>query len=237
MDMNKNSSIDNDLDLLFKPVTQGLGFNKKENIPDFPKKRTAIKSEVGPQWSDTNIIRKNLQQDVRTNISSELPKRKPLGLASASAAAAATRNPSANTKADASVESAINLFHKFFSWLIDSSLVLFSAMFSTVAIEYFFTSSLRLEVLSSMENWIYITGPLFSFYFVFYYSIFWKTTQKTLGMSIFDLRISSKESSDINLKQTFLRSLISFISMFTFGIVEILGLPDALTWTSVSKDA
>lgn len=225
--MNNNTSDETGFE--FRPITGGLGFNKKTDLEEISLSKTKTKeSKPASSRAFARSIQKNLQQDVRKTVP-PVPRPKPLGVSSAAQVAPVVAST------EQTVEKAINLFHKFFSWSVDTAVVLLTAMASTIAIEYFVTNNFSPEALTRVENWVYITGPLFSFYFVFYYSIFWKTTQKTLGMLFFGLVIGSKDSDEINLKQTFFRSMIAFMSMFTFGILDILGLPDTLTWTRVRK--
>ncbi len=228
MDLNNNSS--SDTSFQFKPITKGLGFNKKSDFEEINIPKTPKVAVNDSRRAIARSIQKNLQQDIRKS-QTIASRPTPLGVSGSQNIAVTAPK----IKTDPTVESALSLFHKFFSWLVDTSLIFVTAIFSTLSIEYFVTNAWNWNVVSLLENWVYITGPLFSFYFIFYYSIFWKTTQRTLGMALFGLEISSKENSEIHLKQTFLRSLLSFASLFTFGILDILGLTDALSWTRVSK--
>ncbi|MCB9094643.1 MAG: RDD family protein [Halobacteriovoraceae bacterium] len=208
----------------FKPITQGLGFNKvKKNevgANEFKTKSQYRKATVLQQNELSNKLKG--QVVINPNVPPQVPSH------------LAKKREDNFTPATLQIES-VKITSKFFSWIIDFALVVFMAMASTYIIASFAFDKVTPEFVFKNSFLLFnITLPLGLFYYVFYFSMFWKTTHKTMGMVLLGLEIQSTESSkEVRFNQTLVRAVLSLFSLLTCGVLEISGLIDAITWTKV----
>ncbi len=231
---------DNDFEFSFKPITDGLGFHQdnknKKAIPSTNelKHRAAALAESleraqrkleSKSAQTTAIDRGDLTpfyQKQETQEEKSLEKQ-------------------LSIKTDVLVETTKKetLFGiRLTAWLLDFFLVcfLFLATVSLIFISAFNNVASMIEFVIS-EQIYFNLAPVFIFYYFFYFSFLEKTQFSTIGKSIFNLQVVSENEKGLRLYQTFFRSFISFVSLFTFGLGALLDFQGKLTNTKVIKNA
>jgi uncharacterized RDD family membrane protein YckC len=205
--MNKDNWDDFEID--FKPLNEGLGFNHGDKKVPFEKSRLERKK----------FVESNLSKNVMDIPSNPFEQTRRIGDALADI--------------DSS-EFTISIFRKLLSWIIDSVTILFFAVFCSRLI-FFISFKQSLDFYQNLDFTVSVFLPLVFFFYIFYFSILWKCFQQTIGMVFTKLEIVSAKSPEVRLTQTFSRSFFSFLSIFSIGIFDILGITDLLSWTKVKK--
>lgn len=213
----------NDFDFDFKPITKGLGFhNKREKLEVRKEKK---RSKKPSRKTPTSTIRKNLLEEVE--IGAIYPKIK-----TSSTVNSLEQQKVVNFE---NAEKGIQVFHKVFSWLIDAffvSLATFTASFIVLKI----TDNIQdFSFLVNTSNWLYLILPMFVFYYLFYFSLMWRTTRKTIGMSLWNLEIKETSKKRFSYNDSLIRSFLGLLSFLSFGILDILGVSDTITWSRIEK--
>ncbi len=205
----------------FNPLTEGLGFNQ-EKYKKFVEKTTVTSRDIESIKRKAKFENKKAKKPVTF----KMPN-----------ASVDKKTPIINKKSSSFVSSkeTISFFKKLCSWLIDLVVITGSVLIVSTLINYFLLGTMNLNLIENTSFWTYFMAPFFITYYIFYFSIFWKTTNQTLGMHLLDLSIESKRKEDLSFAQTFLRAIFSFCSIFTAGIFEVLGFSSAISWTEIKS--
>jgi hypothetical protein len=195
-----------DFEIKFKPLNEGLGFNQGKKDPFEKKKR---------------------KEFVQSNLSTQAINLPPLDQAT-------RKMPVKEVIENTIDDSSLSILRKLFSWIIDFSIIAFFAILMTRII-HFVEFRKSLNFFTNLDFTFFVLLPLFFFLYIFYFSMFWKCFSKTLGMSLFRLKLSSM-NKEVHLGQTMLRAFLSFISIFSFGILDILGVSDMFSKTTLKNN-
>ncbi len=216
----------------FSPVTEGLGFNQEK----YNKIKKNLEPSIESIKSNKHSRLKSNTESLGTNQIKLTPKEKiiektpemSLNIPKVSSSAEVHTTYKSETEK-------ISFMKKVFSWLMDVIVVAGATAITAIMVTYFITGDVNLSFMKSLDFITNFLIPMFIMNYLFYFSIFWKTTNQTLGMNILDLKIESTRNDEITFVQTFLRSVMSFISIFTSGILEILGFSNAISWTKITN--
>ena len=118
---------------------------------------------------------------------------------------------------------------RLLAWIIDVTLLVAVTAAAFFALRYF-------VVLKS--GWIdqvkFFLAPMFLFYYIFYFSVFEKACQKTLGKKIVSLKVVREfNGQSASFVQTFFRAIFSLFNLATCGLWSVAGLGELLTRTKV----
>ncbi len=210
----------NHQDIEFNPITEGLGFNQEKYKG--LQKEVKINTKISPSENIKSEVYRPLKKEQVTFKKDEIKKIK-------------TINTKEAPKAIKQSFEGIRVFKKLLAWMIDLVVVLGSVLILSILVNYLITQNFEFTLIQDINFWTYFIAPLFFASYIFYFSVFLKTTKQTMGMHILDLEIVSKSGEDVTFYQTILRSVLGMVSVMTFGIFEILGLVNALTWTEIKS--
>ncbi len=216
----------------FSPVTEGLGFNQEK----YNKLNKKVQSNIESIKSKKHPGLQAKSETLKSNQIRLTPKEKVIENTpemSLNIPVIPKKNE-IHTTYKAEVEK-ISFMKKLFSWIMDLVVVSGATAITGIMVTYFITGDVDLNFMKSFDFIVDFFVPMFIMNYLFYFSIFWKTTNQTLGMNILDLKIESTRNDEITFVQTFLRSVMSFVSIFTSGILEILGFSNAISWTKITN--
>ncbi len=226
-----NNSEDLEIDRLldenfFKPVTKGLGFHhslkdKKEVAGSLREKSLDLKADLDKRSRELNI--RNSFENTSSLKTGEL---------SAFYQAPESKAVELNLDGDLSesFQMEANLLPRFGAWIAD--MVIITCALSLMAIAAIFISDIPLsffrENIFNLDIGFFAIA-LTSLFYVFYFSFFDKTEFSTPGKRIFGLKVQRLNGENIDLIQALNRSLVSLLSLLTFGLGNILKVQDKLT--------
>ena len=218
-DFNQNSknplhSVLNDdsiiIDFDFKPITDGLGF-KHSNQIDRPASR--INSNSTPSLKQSKPVLTDL--DLFYQQIAEQKKEPVL-----------TIEPSISLKASKEIRFLAMFFDLIFLICVEMLTLLMIDLFSGFPLV-----DLLLDF--NLDVWL-AASIVFALYYIGYFSIAEKYLQTTVGKEMTGIKVSSLSGAN-TLLNFFLRSLISFTSVFTFGLVGYYDLQSSASNTKVVK--
>lgn len=255
---NTNTEVneENDLDFDFMPLTNGLGFNqpeeKKTQIHFTPNKTK--KNTTTPVYNQPLAIKLETQ-----NHSGQTMDRADLSPFYNSGKNSFEMNPlfsdsdfqklKASTYKDQKVEPVItkptipiplekaSLQDQVSAWAIDLGIV-FLLVLTTVYLNFALSGFYQIEqirsVLTLLEGITYF-APIFIFYYLFYFTILDREGSLTVGKKIIGIQIRSLRDGHLGFTQTFLRSLITLLSVLAFGLPLLMDFQGKLTDSEVVK--
>ena len=220
---------------LFKPLTDGLGFHhslKKEK-----EVAVSLKQKSLDLKSDLDLRAKTLYaSQPQSNI-----EKKSINPTSMGELSAFYSNPveekieiQLNSESTSKITLEADLFPRFTAWLMDTAIVI--SLISIIAISAIFTSGIPFSFFRDNIYNLDIAFFVFAFsamFNIFYFSFFDKTKYSTPGKRALGLRVQKLNGKEISLIQSLNRSLISILSLATFGLFSYLKLQDRLTDTVV----
>jgi|GEM_PF-4882276 len=229
-----------DDDFEFKPISEGLGFNQNKNHASDAIERFEIKTtrkglkpfQKRPRLSSPSTASKKIKTLPEVNLNN----------LRADSSMTMSRNnlmstPTIKNQTIIKVErKGVRVLRRVFSWLVDMIFVSSLTLSALMIMNYFIFKELNFITLKDLWKFFEISLFLFTSIYIFYFSILWKSTRKTLGMFLMDLELSSNiEDEDINFTQTIVRAVLSVIAALSLGMTDILGLTNSLSWTKVLK--
>jgi uncharacterized RDD family membrane protein YckC len=123
---------------------------------------------------------------------------------------------------------------QFFAWIIDVLVVAsFVAITGTLLV---FASGIQFEMLArliSTQDLIAFTVAIFSIYYLLYFTIL--DLSASPGKTIMGLRLLRTDNSNVTIKNTFSRALISLLSSITLFLPMLLDFQGRLSDTKVVK--
>jgi len=219
---NNISTIDEDIEFNFKPITSGLGFHPQKNTEIKPiiTERTVVvsplqvtpnpKKEMNVYQNDLSIFYNQVQLPAE-NSEIEINSSEEKVFATAS-------------KTQRVVAYLIDLF------LITSILgIVLTVMARTISMDL-------MEIWTNYPDEItplFVT--LFCGFYLIYFSIFEKANQSTLGKNIFGLRVTNMDNSTLSLGTLLLRSLFSLLNFVSLGLFCYFDLQNKITNSKVIK--
>ncbi len=232
---NKNSDIDNIFDDLdFKPITDGLGFH--HSLKEKASVEVNMKSQQASLETDMVNRVKSLQAESKS-------MEKPLHMGELSAFYDVTNEESEvsdliiGENSAESVQTSLMspLHYRFFAWLIDISLLLTVMVFTIASILVFAElplETLNLFMLSDELQVSFIS--IFGMFYLFYFTLLDMTRFSTLGKKIIGIKVESTQAR-VSIVQTFLRALITMMSIPLIGLPALLRIDNMLTRSYVSN--
>lgn len=218
-------------ELNFKPITKGLGFH--HSLKEKSDVRTSIKTRsldlkkdfAKRQLESSRVSKKNLGK-----------KEVNMGELSAFYSEPEVNEVNINIVDEVDEAPVVAMLSRFSAWAIDMMIILSMQLILIVAV--IFTAKLPMKTFDSL---MLLDGILESFtilttmFYVFYFTFFDKTNFSSPGKNLLGLKIIGETSNKVTLAQSFMRALISLLSMTLIGLVSILGLTDSLTETKVIR--
>lgn len=228
----------------FKPMTKGLGFHHDVKRPSFkpaPKEVKPFAPSKSPMTSSLSSM-PSLNQTAKTPVGSHLPS----GLeAFYGAKPQAETNLSQNLfeqpvkkeevkTAPVSTKKTAAQSSQFLAWIVDV-LVIASFVALTGAL-LVFASGIELHMYSrliSNQDLATFGAAIFSIYYLLYFTIL--DLSATPGKTIFGIRLVKSDGSEVSVKHTFARALISLVSGVALFLPMLLDFQGRLSDTKVVK--
>jgi uncharacterized RDD family membrane protein YckC len=217
----------------FKPVTKGLGFHHDQKRTTFkPVQHTKIDKvhSSGPL--------RNISADLEVKIKNQAPS----GLEAfygTSALPVFPPQPIVNVEKIKNAQPAELLAEapatvQFFAWITDI-IVLLTLVVITVAC-LVIASGIHYSVIVNLvtkPEIMAFTSSLFAIYYVLYFTIL--DLSASPGKIIFGIRLVNTESQNLSIKNTFIRSIVSLLSIIVFTLPMLLDFQGRLSDTKLVK--
>ena len=244
MEHMENSKFEQDVDQLFdeefefKPITKGLGFHhsikdKKEVSYSLKQQQIDLKDTLEQRGKQLN---RPVGQPSATSMGDLAPfyqeqKNEPVSLEiNVTTEEIRISEPAVDVIEDAS------MILRFGAWLMD--MIIINALFLIAFVSMMLTSNTPLsvirELVMSVDLFITII-PIYAIFYIFYFSFFDKTSFSTPGKKMVGIRVVNLNDRNVSMLQALLRSIITVISVFTFGLITLLDAQSRLTDTKVVR--
>jgi hypothetical protein len=217
----------------FKPVTKGLGFHHEQ-------KKTTFKPTSRPQ---SEITRSNLPLNkISSETALKVKAQAPVGLEAfysnpnilAPIQSESTPITPNEITINTETVNSVSLATQTLSWIVDLILVLSLVALTGISlviasgIEY----GLILKLISKIDLAVF-SGSVFAIYYILYFTIL--DLSGTPGKLLLGIRLVGTEKNNFSIKNTFLRSLISLLSIFVFCLPMLLDFQGRLSDTKLVK--
>lgn len=219
----------------FKPVTKGLGFHQEQ-------KKTTFKPVAQPRhgtFKNTGPINK-----ISSELEVKIQQQGPSGLQAFYGASSISTLQQTNLenisseKTEIKIEEAsfleVKPFVQFTAWVID--LVLILALVAVTGACLVLASGLNYSLILKLATSSDLTifgGSVFSIYYILYFTIL--ELSVTPGKIICGIRLVSSDRNQISVKNTFIRSLVSLLSVLVFCFPMVLDFQGRLSDTKIVK--
>lgn len=247
-----------DFDVEFRPITQGLGFQKLSQNDEEVKvqikslKRERQKSVVNKKAfkAGDNISRGELDQFYNSK------KRTPSLGRSNDQIGTALSTPNIPSTVSGKISEQLNgigsnqvttsekvvtsnlfIAERIMAYIIDVFIVACLVALTTSGLLYIsgFTFDRWMEFLTIFDVQLYIAG-LFAIFYLFYFSFFDSGKAGTLGKALIGIKLVTFQAKTPNIGQAMARGFISLIFMLAFGLPHLLRLADSATETNVIRE-
>lgn len=233
-----NNDLDIDIDKIFdqsnniKPLTDGLGFHHSI------KKEKEVTIEKQAKTLDTEL--KNRAKHLAKNKQNQFAKKATMGDLSAFYEVEEEKNEIPNiviSKEEAQKldDKKVGIDIRLLAFSIDILFV--SSIYISIFAISFLLSGLPENVFLSAffsKSFLLEGAILYSLLFIFYFAFFDKTTYSTLGKNLMGIRMQATRGK-MTYYKSFIRSIFTLISLFTLGMMSILGITDLISASKVSK--
>lgn len=215
----------------FKPINKGLGFHHDTKKTNF-RPVTTIKAEKISSLGPLN----NLSSDLETRIKKQTPS----GLEAFYGATNIINNQVTLSEiaiADKqSYDQVINAsaISQFTGWIIDLAVIL--SLVAVTSISLILASGMNYQVLLkliSKTEIIIFTTTVFSLYYILYFTIV--ELSNSPGKVILGIRLIHTDGNTITIKNTFLRAVVSLLSIILLCLPMIIDFQGRLSDTKVVK--
>lgn len=217
----------------FRPITEGLGFNR--NAEKKGEQRIKGFNSTEPLPGEKISIDNSFPMGDLTPFYKQTPNSSNKNKVAINEKLAEVSTSKPVKKKEESLVLA-NRYELLLSWLIDMaiclSLVALTATFLVFASGV--SSELILKILSVNTVVTYLTFLLLSFY-ICYFSFLDTFCDGTFGKFALNLRITSEGKSSVSFKGALFRAMISFCSLFAFGLPLILNFQGMISGTRILK--
>ncbi len=219
---NTTPPVIDDIEFEFKPITSGLGFHHQKTtdikpvftertvtVNPLPQTHQAPKKEMNVYQNDLSLFYGQTQATPDAIPEIKLPEEKYYRLASKS--------------------------QRVFAYLSD--LLLVASILGIVLTVMARTISMDLmDVWSQYPNEITpLVLTLFCGFYLIYFSVFEKTSQSTLGKSLFGLRVVTSSDKSLSLAALFVRSVVSLLNFISLGLFSYFDLQNKVTDSKVIR--
>ncbi len=219
---NKNSTIIDDIDFDFKPITSGLGFHHQKTteakpiftertvaVAPMPQPSAAPKKEMNIYQNDLSLFYGQTPPEEEVIRETKVEEKKYYALASKGSRVTAY------------------LMDLFFVASILG--IVLTVMARTIRMDL-------MDVWSQYPNEITpLVLTLFCGFYLIYFSIFEKTGQSTLGKSIMGLRVVGLDDKPLSLISLFARSSVSLFNFISLGLFSYFDLQNKIAQSKVIK--
>lgn len=220
-------------DFDFKPLTKGLGFH--HSLQEKNKIKTNLKLQAESLQRDIDERAKRLlgsasQESVSTTHMGDLS---PFYTdSSVNVDEIPTLNDIAHTKTEFRYYDA-PMAVRLKAWLVDTLVIFSMCAISTGSL--FVVSDMPLDALAKVMVSTDILVSLVAIYmlfYMFYFTTLDRTNYSTVGKNLFNLKVVA-HNSEISLKETSLKALLSLVSVLSMGMLTMLSLTDQVSKTRV----
>ncbi|MGZ3787450.1 MAG: RDD family protein [Bacteriovorax sp.] len=224
----------------FKPMTKGLGFHQEQRRPSFKPAPKEVKpfgsAKTAPKAAS---VLGPLSAQTSTTAAAHVPS----GLEAFYGAKGNPGMPNMLEKRVEQIEEKIETkivykpvssMTQFFAWIIDV-LVVASFVAVTGAL-LVFASGIQYQMfakLISNQDLIAFTSAIFSIYYLLYFTIL--DLSASPGKTIMGIRLMRTDNSEVTVKNTFTRALISLLSSVALFLPMLLDFQGRLSDTKVVK--
>jgi uncharacterized RDD family membrane protein YckC len=242
MDNIEDINLEEDLDVLFdddfdfKPITKGLGFH--HSVKD--------KAEVSASLKNQQVQLKNDIEQRAKKLNTSVQVSKPAAASMGDLAPFYQEQKKEDiqlkieeteiSETETLIAEEANGFLRFAAWMLD--MVIVSVLFFISFVSMMLTSNTPLsmvrEILFTADLFLTVM-PIFGIFYVFYFSFFDKTSFSTPGKKLVGLKVVKLNGKNISMLQALMRSIITVLSVMTFGLLTILDAQGKLTDTKVIK--
>ncbi len=244
--------LEEDLELSFIALTQGLGFHK-EKSEAIPTETVQVKTKTATKTSTLYNQNVSLKRELETNLFdrtdlSPFYNTKGTNHQATHPLFGETQFNSLKTelkkevietpKLDVEEVAAASMKDQLFAWGIDLALV-------TLTLAAFVTAISLLIGIHSVQEWqklftmtegVTYLAPFFVFFYLFYFTILDREGSKTLGKKLMRIRIVAKYEEHMGLTQSFLRAAITLLSALALGLPLLMDFQGKLTDSKVIKE-
>ena len=232
-------------DLSFKPINKGLGFHHNEKRASFKKPEvTTVRKHMGKPLAKESMTQPQGVKVVQTGISnlgvtqniSTVTSKSNLDMfyGDSSKNTFATKQSALSEKLEAKViqKEEVSHFISFVSWLVDLiSITLFVLVTITLFVLVSGIEFNELLALVSESDQILFVYLVFSSIYILYFSIL--DLASSPGKALLGLNLEKTDGSNLSLTNTFLRSLVSLLSIFSLGVLSFLNLSGKISKTRI----
>jgi hypothetical protein len=220
---------DDDDDIVFKPLTEGLGFHQPAKIevlksasstPSLPPTSitpTKMSSTVYHPYQSEDLKRFYLQSQMNPS-----PQNESLG---EQVLVDELLPPAPSTQTDAGI------FLKFFAFIVDSIMVT-TIVFGMLFASEFFTEVSFLHRFQESEILLNIL-TLWSVVFISYFTLVERLFETTFGKELLSLKTISEEP--MSLQQTLLQAFLVWLGLFSAGLFSLTNVPQKMTGLKTVK--
>lgn len=213
-------SVDMDMDFDFKPITSGLGFhhqNTTEIKPAFVQPTITKVPETRQLKKDNTVYQNDLSlfygQQTQTITSPVIEK---------------AERKTKSFKLATRVERAS-------AYMLDLTLVLSFVSLVLTAM----ARAMEMDLLLAWSEYPHEITPLavtlFCGFYLMYFSIFEKAPGSTLGKSLFNLNVVTRENTSVTYSSLFMRSVISLLNFVSLGLFSYFDLQNKVTHSKVVR--
>lgn len=227
----------------FKPMTRGLGFHQDTKRPSFkpaPKEVKAFGSAKSPVNPALSSLTTSMAQ-TKAAVSNQMPSGLEAFYGAKPVNETANNLFEKNIKEESKIEKAVSSKMvtapqalQFFAWVVDI-LVIASFVVLTGAL-LVFASGINISMYSrliSPQDLAMFGTAIFSIYYLLYFTIL--DLSSSPGKTIFGIRLVKADGSEVNVKHTFTRALISLVSGVALFLPMLLDFQGRLSDTKVVK--
>jgi uncharacterized RDD family membrane protein YckC len=215
----------------FKPVTKGLGFHQDQKKTNF---KPVIHAKIETSRISGPLTK--ISQEIETKIN----KQAPMGLEAFYGAASPQTQTSTEKEIKLEISKPFEIpedvpaIMQFSAWLIDLAVVL--ALVAITAACLVLASGLNYSLISKLvtkSDLILFSATIFSIYYILYFTIL--DLSGSPGKIILGIKLTTTDSSQIAIKNTFTRSLVSLLSILGFCLPMLLDFQGRLSDTKIEK--
>jgi uncharacterized RDD family membrane protein YckC len=229
----------------FKPMTRGLGFHHDTKRPSFkpaPKEVKAFGSTVSPMNQSLHSMPTSIGAVPKSTINAaQMPSgleafygAKPAESVAQNLFEKPIHDKTETKKEKATSAKSASQTSQLFAWVIDI-LVIASFVALTAALLVFASGiefNMYSRLISSQDLAIFGTA-IFSIYYLLYFTIL--ELSSTPGKTIFSIHLVTVSGSEVTVKHTFTRALISLLSGIALFLPMLLDFQGRLSDTKVVK--
>ncbi|OFZ14302.1 MAG: hypothetical protein A2X86_05490 [Bdellovibrionales bacterium GWA2_49_15] len=228
------SSEDASQEFSFRPITQGLGFHHDKQ--QWPKPKANQSSPL--QKSRTNPQPASVQ--ARQESSPE--QRETSALHKIYGYSAAVTKPALSTRHGAGFETSVGkqnlsdvpVLSQFTAWIIDLMVIGLGTFFIILCSSFITFGNFFGPFYSSVSTEFYLLfTTLFCLFYLFYFTLL--DLNSSIGKSLMSIKVVSTDKSQIEMKDTFIRALVTLISLMGLGIPAALDFQGKLSKTTLKK--